>query len=235
MLARQPYDIGDRIAISDPESDTSPSGSTTWFVDGISLFTTTVRNAATNEVATYNNGSLASSRIINAARSPKAIVYIKLKFGIDVPYEKIKIFGTVVENFIKDRPREWIKLGNFRATAVEADLGYISYILVLNHVEKWQNLGIILVSHAKVASFCLEVSKQMDMRFIAPPMPIDLRMEPNRPVDGFFPTNATNEVTGTAAKQDAPNMSILQESGGMQRIQNLFNNSTVNPEIKKTN
>ena len=62
-----------QVALSDPENDTSSSGSSTWFVEKVSLFTTTVRFATTNEVATYSNGSLARLRIINAKRSPKAV------------------------------------------------------------------------------------------------------------------------------------------------------------------
>ena len=179
MFIRQPYDIGDRIAISDPEKDTNVIGSTTWFVDKFSIFSTTVRSAATNEVATYNNGYLAGTRIINAARSPKAQVYIHLKFGIDVSYEKVKIFKSSIEKFVLDRPQEWLKLLAFRATTIQADLGYIGYVLVLHHVEAWQNTGPIRESQANLSSFCLEVCKQMQIRFVSPPMPVQLY------VDGF--------------------------------------------------
>ena len=37
---RRPYDIGDRIAVSDPEKDTSSNGSTTWFVEDLGLYST---------------------------------------------------------------------------------------------------------------------------------------------------------------------------------------------------
>jgi hypothetical protein len=174
VLVRKPFDIGDRIAISDPQNDTDSNDSTTWFVEKVTLYFTTVRNAATNEVATYNNGYLAGSRIINAARSPKAQVYLNLKFGIDISYKKVKIFRTVVETFVNERPQEWLKLAAFRVIAVEADLGYISYVLVLQHVESWQNIGAVLESKAEVSSFCLEVTKQMEMRFVSPPKPINL-------------------------------------------------------------
>ncbi len=106
ILVRRPYDVGDKIALSDPGSDTSPSGSSTWFVEQVTLFTTTVRFATTNEVATYSNGSLAPLRIINAKRSPKAVVYVYMKFGSDAPYTKLKLFRSAVENFVKARPRE---------------------------------------------------------------------------------------------------------------------------------
>ena len=173
-LQRQPYDIGDRIHISNAQSDTSGNGSATWFVEAINLFSTTVRYAATNEVATHSNGSLAQSRIINAARSPKAQVYVYMKFASDVPYDRVMLFKSVIDSFVKDRPREWIALSGFRATRVEADLGYIEYVIVLQHVEKWQNIGTILNSKAEVASYCLEVQKKLGMRYEAPPLPVNL-------------------------------------------------------------
>jgi len=41
ILLRRPYDIGDRIHISNPESDTSPNGSAGWIVkDGTCIYTT---------------------------------------------------------------------------------------------------------------------------------------------------------------------------------------------------
>jgi hypothetical protein len=86
------------------------------------------------------------------------------------------IFKSVVEKFVKERPREFSKMVGFRAVAVEADFGYIKYVVALAHMESWQNIGIILQEKADVSSFCLEVSKKMGMRFIAPPMPIDLSL-----------------------------------------------------------
>ncbi len=66
IFVRRPYDIGDKISLSDPTKDTNTAGSSMWFVENVTVFTTTVRFAATNEVATYSNGSLARLRIVNA-------------------------------------------------------------------------------------------------------------------------------------------------------------------------
>jgi small-conductance mechanosensitive channel len=92
-----PYDIGDRISVSDPENDTSSNGSMTWFVEDLGLYSTTVRLAATNEVATYSNGSLANSRIINANRSPQAVVSVLCKFSVNVSYNKVQLFKKATE------------------------------------------------------------------------------------------------------------------------------------------
>ena len=123
ILVRKPFDVGDRIAISDPEIDTDTNGSAGWIVEKVDLFTTTVRFATTREVATISNGALAGSRIINLKRSEKALVYIYLKFGVDVPHGKIESFKVEVTAFVKDRPREWLALTGFRSTRIEADLG----------------------------------------------------------------------------------------------------------------
>lgn len=125
ILLRRPYDIGDRIHISNPEDETSANGSAGWIVKDVTLYSTTAIFATTNERATLSNGSLASSRIINMARSPNAIGYIYFKFGTGVPYERIQIFEKALTQFIKDRPREWVGLLGFRATQVMADQGYI--------------------------------------------------------------------------------------------------------------
>jgi len=91
----------------------------------VTLFATTAVNVLTNEKATMSNGSMASSRIINLARSPKAFVYIYLKFSTEVEYEKIQIFEQALRKFVRARPREWANFICFRATLIQADQGYI--------------------------------------------------------------------------------------------------------------
>ena len=39
-------------------------------------------------------------------RSPKACVFVYMKFGADAPFQMIKVYKTAIENFIKARPRE---------------------------------------------------------------------------------------------------------------------------------
>ena len=177
ILVRQAYDIGDCISISDPVNDTDINGSIPWYVENITLFTTTLRSGLSNEVATISNGALAKTRIINAARSQKAQIFVFLKFSIDIPYEKVKIFHCVVKEFIKDRPREWIQLSAFRAIRVEADQGYVEYELLSQHVESWQSIGQVRQSRADLSSFCLEVMKQMDIRYMAPSMPVNVSLQ----------------------------------------------------------
>ena len=99
-----------------------------------------------------------------------------MKFGIDVPYEKIVIFKSAVEQFMKARPREWLQLVGFRACNVTVDKGFIEYTIIALHREPWQSIGSIQESRATLTSYCLEVAKQLDMRFMSPPLPVSLKV-----------------------------------------------------------
>eukprot|EP00977_Amphora_coffeiformis_P020775 scaffold8471_cov184-Amphora_coffeaeformis.AAC.20 len=176
ILIRKPYEIGDRINVSSPSSDSCPSGSPGWVVADISLFHTTVVYGTTNERATLANGSLAGTRVLNMAQSPRALLYVYVKFGVAVQYDKIVIFEEALRKFVLARPREWLNMLGFRMTKFEADLGYQEYVVILQHRESWQNIGALLSSKAQVSAFCLELSKKMDMRYKNPLLPIDLSM-----------------------------------------------------------
>lgn len=169
--------VGDRIHLSNPQNETSPDGSSGWIVESISLFTTSVFWGATSERATLCNGAISNLRVINAARSPNAVVYVSLKFGIDTEYEKVEIFRSAVEQYLKDRPREWLTFVGFRPTDVAPDKGYIGYKVIAQHRNSWQVAGGIAESRASLTTYCLEVSKQLEMRYHAPSLPVELTMK----------------------------------------------------------
>uniref|UniRef100_A0A6T7I8N1 Mechanosensitive ion channel MscS domain-containing protein n=1 Tax=Attheya septentrionalis TaxID=420275 RepID=A0A6T7I8N1_9STRA len=224
IFVRRPYDIGDRIALSDVNKDTSPGGSATWFVEGVNLFTTTVRYAASNEVATLANGSLATSRIINGARSPKAVVYVYIKFSVDVSYNRIKIFKSAVEGFVKARPSEWVGMTAFRPTTIEIDRAYVEYMIALQHRNRWQDIGPILQSKADIASFSLELSKKLDMRYIAPALPVNMSL--NEKTQRAF-LNIEPEQTATDRPVEQPSDPTLSPAA-LDRLSAIFK-----PEKKK--
>lgn len=86
---------------------------------------------ATQEVCSLSNGSLASSRIINHARSPHAQFCLFYKFPINTPYEKIQTFRLAIEEYLKARPREWLLLGKFAAVNVFVERAYLEYLIAV--------------------------------------------------------------------------------------------------------
>jgi small-conductance mechanosensitive channel len=101
ILLRRPYGIGDMIHVSNVEKDTSIHGAPGWVVNHVTLFETIVTWVPTCEKASLSNGSLASSRIINWARSPNARFNILLTFPIETKYETLEIFKRAVEEYLK--------------------------------------------------------------------------------------------------------------------------------------
>jgi hypothetical protein len=92
-------------------------------------------------------------------------------------------------------------LNGFRATRVEPDLGFIEYIIALEHRSSWQDIVAILQSKADVASYCLELAKKLNMRYIAPPLPVNLSMaaHSNMQLVNIDPKlGATNETVTSA-------------------------------------
>lgn len=176
ILLQKPYGIGDRINVSNSESEANLAGAQTFIVENVGMFHTSFILAATNERATISNGSLSRSRIINGGRSKNAILFFMLKFGVATPYKKIEYIKHAIERFIKARPREWKSLIGFRATSIQAELGYVEYCVVLGHRTSWQNMKVLLESKATLICFCHELMKQMGIRYIQPRRPIEMSL-----------------------------------------------------------
>jgi hypothetical protein len=177
ILVRRPYGIGDCIHISDPNNETSDRGSPFWYVEDITLFSTLVRFAFTNERASLSNGSLANSRIINSSKSNNAGVHHLLKFPLDVPYEKVKMFHEALEAFVRNRPREWVGLKSFRAVSVNAHLGFIEYLVRLDHRESWAYWAQVRTSQSDLIGFGVELAKKLDIVYKQPTLPVHLNLQ----------------------------------------------------------
>ena len=86
------------------------------------------------------------------------------------------------------------------------ELNYIEYVISATHREMWQNIGPIKASQADLASFALEVSKRLNLRYQSPPKPIHLSVC-KRERDQQHPDGAGNVGSG---------------SSDMQQLQKLF-------------
>jgi hypothetical protein len=199
--------------LSDAADDTCPDGSAGWIVEKVTLFTTHVFWGTTNERATLCNGAISNFRVINAARSPNATIYVPLKFGINAQYEQIEIFKEAIQQYLKDRPREWLTFIAFRPSEVAVDKGYIGYTVIAQHRNAWQSIVGIIESKANLTTYCLEVAKQLGMRFVHPPLPVTLTMKDGSaslPLSGD--TNYDNGLELANSGDTSSNFSSAQEA-----------------------
>lgn len=197
ILVRRPYGIGDIIHVSGVENETSQDGSMGWIVQKVTLFETVATWLPTFEKASFSNGSLASSRIINWARSPNARINIQLHFPIETKYEQIEIFKGAVKEYMKVRPREWLKLIGFRVNRIYTEQSYMQVTLLIQHREPWQSVPQVLDSKANLVTYCNEVQKKLGMKYRAPPLPVDLRS-----VQQLLQNNSLVSVTDLPGSED---------------------------------
>lgn len=83
----------------------------------------------------------------------------------------------------------------------------VEYVFVAQHRENWANVGALKNSLADVSYFSLEVAKKMEMRYTAPPMPINLNMIGNSNVG----STSTPDLQQQMAAQIASQSSRLQQ------------------------
>jgi hypothetical protein len=149
--------------------------------------------------------------------SPQAYLYITLKFPVDVPYDKVVLFHSAIEQFLKNRPREWLSFLDFRAIQVDASKGFIEYIVAVQHRNSWFDWGTIMNSKANLIHFSLELSKKLDIWYKTPPLPVNLSVvTPGQAVTLPFNMDAAS-LLGGAINADAigstglaPDLSSLQ-------------------------
>ena len=197
ILVRRPYAIGDGIYVDNVEAQGLFAGHPFWYVEDVTLFTTSVLYFYTNERATLSNGSLANSRIINCTRSAGAGMYTLLKFPVDISHEKLKIFNTAIEQFFHNRPREWRFFDSFRATRVDAEQGFIEFMVACTHQLSFLHWTSVHESKAELIQFCSELAKKLDIWYRAPPVPVDLTFKNGFDFSSMLPQQPT--VPGSMA------------------------------------
>jgi small-conductance mechanosensitive channel len=135
----RPFDLGDRIYIGPADTMAHEMNvdmsSNTWFVEGITLSTTTLRYARTDEVSTLNNWAIAGSKIINCNRSPGAIVVLKTKLHVSVLQgDKLEHFQAALQDYVETHPRTWKSLLFCRHDSIDADDEEVFFTYVHLHV-----------------------------------------------------------------------------------------------------
>jgi len=146
------------------------------------------------ECATIANGTLSTARIINQARSHRALLNFQMKFGINVSSTTVDDFKQQLMDFIKSKPREWFAFCAFRLIRIEVDLGFVEYKIMLQHRESWQNVGALLNSLADAQAFAFELMKGMGMDYHSPSLPVDLRTISQMPMSSQLAATTQEHV-----------------------------------------
>ena len=164
----------------------------------------------TGERATYANGSLANSRIINSTRSPNATLITFVKLPVNIDSATLNMFQMVshrnlfshvhthgyflilrqqLKDYMHNRPREWLTYICFRLCAVDVERGYCEFAIVGQSRYSWAQWGEIHESKAQLLGFTLELQQKMGVYFRRPPLPVDVNSS-GRPTNPYeFPAD----------------------------------------------
>jgi len=169
IAVRRPFDLGDRISIVNctgaPDNSGDPGYHDTWIVEDCNLFTTTLRLSRSNEISTVNNGAIANTRIVNHGRSQNAMVNVSLLMRNGVTHDQVQIVQSALEQYIRDNPRVWTGLINFRITKIDPANELIAYCARIQHVKSWQDLLPILQARGDLEKFCTEILIKLDIYY----------------------------------------------------------------------
>jgi hypothetical protein len=115
----------------------------------ITLFSTTLRFAASNEIATVSNGSIAAARITNCARSKNATVHTILKFHIKCHQNGlIEKYRKGVDQYVDDHPNVWDSVLFFRCEDIDSNNEIVTYRLAIRSRFTWQIANRVFQSHS---------------------------------------------------------------------------------------
>lgn len=134
-------------------------------------------------------------RVLNESRSPRGNLHFFLKFGIRVKLETIEIFKDRLFDYVKSKPREWLRPCAFRLSLIAADMGYCQYFVLLTHREPWNNIGAMNNSLSDVQQFCFRLTAELDMGYESPPLPVQMLNGPRSAIEQMFdPANGPNRM-----------------------------------------
>lgn len=192
IAVRRPFDLGDKISIigsaSDPPPDCDPGHQVMWIVEDCNLFTTTLRLTRSNEVSTISNGSIANTRIVNHARSKKAVVNLKLPMTLSrVTHEHITIVKSALTQYIHDNPRVWYRLINWRMAKVVTNHDFILFSAQVQHVRPWQDTLPVLTAKGDLEKFCIDIIVKLGIHYDSPPSANASELYIKELPEGFLP------------------------------------------------
>jgi len=167
IAVRRPFDLGDRIIISSCDEVETTRAGLSWFVEDISLFSTTLRFAITNEVSTLNNFSISQARIVNLQRSNNAVVYLEnMDFHVDIIRKnKLGAFRGELEQYVRDRPRIWESFDTCRHDNFDASVDKVTFAFGFRHRSSWQSAARIAIDRASLVRFIYETAVGMGVEY----------------------------------------------------------------------
>ncbi|GAX29175.1 hypothetical protein FisN_28Lh004 [Fistulifera solaris] len=164
IAIRRPFDLGDRIEISEVNHADNPGVLNSWFVEDINLYYTTLRFARTNEVCTVSNGTLSNSRIVNCNRSPGAIIIVEQDMHISL-VSCLADFEHKIYRYADENPREWDAILFVRIDKMDSRAEKVLLKIGARHRNGWHSAGRILRERCALQMYIHTIGESMGVNY----------------------------------------------------------------------
>lgn len=146
----------------DDVNHSSGSHETSWKVERVGLWSTTVKGEGRATGSTVLANSTLSHRQVTTINGLlRASVGIRLKISLEASQQKIQVFRKVVDDYVKCHAGEWIELATMEPINVTADT--TEYELLLRHRQAAGAFGSIRNSRLHLASFCFQALAHLNI------------------------------------------------------------------------
>jgi len=170
ILVRAPYDLGDRIMLTNPLVDGQPLIENSYLVSDINLHTTTLTHTGTNQVSTVKNGSLKDSRIVNLNRSGHGLVRFDVAMSLGVLEDnKLAELSEEVSKYCRDHPRSWDNLLVVRINDLDYHQEQVTIRLIVRHRNSWQDAARILRDRGLMYEFIYRTARNRGFQYVNTP------------------------------------------------------------------
>jgi len=97
---------------------------------------------------------------------------------MDVPNDKLHKFREEVLTLIRNRPArmDWLPCA-FRVISVNDQLGFLDYIVIVDHRESWVAWDQVHCSESDLIGFGIAFAKELGIAYQQPILPIQMNLE----------------------------------------------------------
>ena len=91
---------------------------------------------------------------------------VQLPMTVKATHEQVHVFKSALLQYIRDKPRVWSCLVDFRITKVDSANELVVYSARIQHVKSWQNQQLVLHARGELEYFCNMILFKLGIDFL---------------------------------------------------------------------
>lgn len=189
VLVIQPFDVGDRVAISGVASGA------THVVNQINVLTSELTDVSSGKRVLVRNSDIAGMVITNHRRSPDACFGPKFVVDHGVTGEQLKELEQRVKGYLRAHQMDWKPSLSLSVEHSEANKVVLTF-WVTSHAS-WQESGKIWGAHSKLVVAIVQIMKEMGLEYQQPTAKMQIQAAKPPPGPDQIVDGAAGDASGS--------------------------------------